>query len=143
MDSTLLKSMLEPQERVYKAAMEMLVKQLNNPIKQLLEGKVSDLATSLEFPQREDDGRRSQSKAHEEDMEGAKIKIDNLTEQIELSNKKIKEPEERINYQDNYGRRKNVRVSGMEKREGRGSRLAVSVTAMFQDKIQLPGLVLE
>ncbi len=69
-----------------------------------LEGKVSDLATSLEFTQREVDDLKAQNKDHEK--KGAKTEIDKLTEQVELSDKKTKELEERINYQDDYSRRK-------------------------------------
>lgn len=54
---------------------------------------------SLEFTQREADDLKTQSKNHEEERKGNKVKIDKSTEHVELSNKKIKELEERINYQ--------------------------------------------
>ena len=100
MDSSLLKSMLESQEQAYKSAMELLVKKMNNHMKQL-EGNVTELTISLEFTQREVDDLKSLDKNHEEEKKDAKmLKIDNLTEQVELSKRKMKELEERINYPD-------------------------------------------
>lgn len=140
MESSLFKTMLESQERAYNTAMEMVMKQMKDHIKQL-EGKVSDLATSLEFTQREVDDLKSQNKDHEKERKAAKLETDKLTEQVE----KIKELEERINYQGDYSSRKNVRISGIEECDGSETweQTATSITSMLQDKMQLPGLVLE
>ncbi|KAK3892147.1 hypothetical protein Pcinc_003983 [Petrolisthes cinctipes] len=92
--------MLESQERAYKTAMEMVVNQMNDQIKKL-EGKVSDLTVSLEFTQREVDELKS-----------------DIKEQTKSSHEKIKQLEERINYQEDYSRKKNVRISGVEERDG-------------------------
>ncbi len=79
---------------------------------------------------------KAQNKNHEE-KKGAKIKTDKLTEQVELSNKKTKELEDRINYQDNYSRRKNIRISGFEERDGNETweQRAASVASMLQYKM--------
>ena len=69
---------------------------------------------SLEFTQREVDYLKSLKKKHEKEKKYAKINIDNLTEQVELSNRKIKELGERINYQDDYSKRKIVRIIGVK-----------------------------
>ena len=79
-----------------------------------LEGKVTELTISLEFPQREVDDLKSLNKNHEKEKKYAKINIDNLTEQVDLSNRKIIELEERINYQDDYSKRKIVRIIGVK-----------------------------
>ncbi|KAK3868160.1 hypothetical protein Pcinc_026420 [Petrolisthes cinctipes] len=127
MDSSLLKSMLESQERAHKAAMEMMVKQMNDQIKKL-EGKVSDLTVSLEFTQQEVDELKAEIK-----------------EQTKSSQEKMKQLEERINYQEDYSRKKNVRISGVEERDGNETweQLVKTVTSLLQDKLQLEGLELE
>ena len=109
MDPSLLKTMLESQERAYKAAMEMMVKQMNDQINKL-EDKVSDLITSLEFTQREVDDLKATNKDYEKERIEAKNNIDKLNEQVKSSNEKIKELEDKINYQEDYSRRKNVNV---------------------------------
>ncbi|KAK3893299.1 hypothetical protein Pcinc_002855 [Petrolisthes cinctipes] len=127
MDSSLLKTMLESQERAYKAAMEVVVKQMNDQIKKL-EGKVSDLTVSLEFTQREVDELKSEIK-----------------EQTKSSHEKMKQLEERINYQEDYSRKKNVRISGVEERDGSETweQSVKTMTSLLQDKLQLEGLELE
>ncbi|KAK3889136.1 hypothetical protein Pcinc_006877 [Petrolisthes cinctipes] len=127
MDSSLLKTMLESQERAYKAAMEIVVKQMNDQIKKL-EGKVSDLTVSLEFTQREVDELKTEIK-----------------EQTKSSHEKMKQLEERINYQEDYSRKKNVRISGVEERDGNETweQSVKTVTSLLQDKLQLEGLELE
>ncbi|KAK3871051.1 hypothetical protein Pcinc_023786 [Petrolisthes cinctipes] len=127
MDSSLLKTMLESQERAYKTAMEMVVNQMNDQIKKL-EGKVSDLTVSLEFTQREVDELKS-----------------DIKEQTKSSHEKIKQLEERINYQEDYSRKKNVRISGVEVRDGNETweQSVKTVTSLLQDKLQLEGLELE
>ncbi|KAK3894785.1 hypothetical protein Pcinc_001507 [Petrolisthes cinctipes] len=61
-------------------------------------GKASDLTVSLEFTQREVDELKSEIK-----------------EQTKSSHEKMKQLEERINYQEDYSRKKNVRISGVER----------------------------
>ena len=85
---------------------------MNERITQL-EGKVSVLTTSLEFTQKEVDDLKSLTKEQEEERKGAKLKINTLIEEVKEKDDKIKELEERINYQDDYSRRKNVRISGV------------------------------
>lgn len=144
MDAALLKTMLESQERAFNSALEIVVKQMNDHINKL-EGKVSDLTTSLEFSQQEVDELKSKSKDHENERKETKAKLDQLSEQLESSNKKNKELEDRINQQEDYSRRKNVRISGMEERGGTETweQTAAAVTTLLEDKMQLPGLVLE
>ncbi|KAK3868779.1 hypothetical protein Pcinc_025817 [Petrolisthes cinctipes] len=119
--------MLESQERAYKTALEMVVNQMNDQIKKL-EGKFSDLTVSLEFTQREVDEL-----------------ISDIKEQTKSSHEKIKQLEERINHQEDYIRKKNVRISGVEERDGNETweQSVKTVTSMLQDKLQLEGLELE
>ena len=108
----MMKAMLESQERAYKNAMDVVVRQMNERITQV-EGKVSSLTASLEYTQKEVDDLKSLTKEQEEEKKGAKLKINTLIEEVKEKDDKIKELEERINYKDDYSRRKNVRISGV------------------------------
>lgn len=139
-----MKAMLESQERAYKLAIDIVVKQMTDQISKL-QGTVSDLTASLQFTQREVDDLKSTVKAYEKDKKETNVKINNLNEQLESENKKIKEMEEKQNKQEDYSRRKNVRITGVAERGGNETweQSAAAVTAMLEDKMDLPGLVLE
>lgn len=77
MDATILKTMLDSQERAFNSALEIVVKQMNDQINKL-EGKVLDLTTSLEFTQREVDDLKSKAKEHEKQQEANDIKLNQL-----------------------------------------------------------------
>lgn len=144
MDSTVLKTMLESQERAFKTALDIVVTQMNGHIDKL-EGKVSDLTSSLEFTQREVDDLKSTAKEYEKEKKDFTKKIDQLTEQVESSAMKIKELEERTNYQEDYSRRNNVRISGVEEHEPNETweQTTVAVTSLLENKLLMPGIELE
>ena len=58
--------------------------------------------------------------------------------QVESSNKIIKELEERINHQEDYSRRKNIRISGMEEQGSTETweQTAVAVTTLLEEKME-------
>lgn len=92
----------------------MVVKQMSDQINKL-ENKVFDLlTTSLEFTQREVDVLKLNAKEHNKEKLGDKAKIEKLEQQIESSNLKIKDLEEKVIYQEDYSRRKNLRISCLE-----------------------------
>ena len=66
MDTSLFQSMLEAQERAFKTALDVVVKQMNTQINKL-ENKVTDLTTSLEYSQRELDDMKTELKESEKD----------------------------------------------------------------------------
>lgn len=114
MDLSAFKIMLESQWRTYKSALDMVVKQMSDQINKL-ENKVFDLlTTSLEFTQREVDVLKLNAKEHNKEKLGDKAKIEKLEQQIESSNLKIKDLEEKVIYQEDYSRRKNLRISWLE-----------------------------
>ena len=117
--------------------MEMLVKQMNE--------RISDLTTSLEFTQREVNDLKSSVKNYEKEKQDTKAMMSKLADEIESSNLKIKDLEARINYQEDYSKRNNVRISGVKERSGGETweQTAATVTSLLKDKPQLPGLVLE
>lgn len=140
----MIKAMLESQERAYKTALEMVAKQMNEHINKL-EGKLQEVTTSLEFTQREVDELKAKEKDHDKEKKEYITTINKLTEEIQSSNNKIKDLEQKANLQEDYSRRKNVRISGMEERSGNETweQTAAAVVTLFEDKMQLPGLVLE
>lgn len=144
MDQTIIKTLLESQERAYKSAMEVVVKQLTEQVRKL-ETTVSDLTTSLEFTQREVDDLKSTVRNYEKEKQEAKTMMEKLVDEVESSNSKVQDLEDRVNYQDDYSRRNNLRISGMEEPSGGETweQTATSVTTLLENKLQLPGLVLE
>lgn len=144
MDSTLLKALLDSQERAYKAALDVVVQQLNDQISKL-DSKANDLIRSLEFTQREVDDLKATIKDQVKEKTEDKIKIENLNDQLSSSNNKIKELEDRINQQEDYSRRNNIRISGMQEVDDGETweQTAVRVTSLIEEKLQIPGIELE
>lgn len=140
----MIKAMLDSQERAYKSAMDILVKQMTERVDKL-EGKVSELTASLEFTQHEVDDLKAINKEHEREKKDAMSKIASLTDQLNISNERLKDLEGRINYQEDYNRRKNLRISGIEERSGGETweQTAATVGSLLEDKLQMPGLQLE
>lgn len=137
MDSATITKLLESQERAYKNAMDIIVKNLTEKIGKL-DATVSDLTASLEFSQNEIDSLKSTIKTHEAENLASKKTIDKLTQQI-------KDMEDRMNYQEDYSRRNNIRISGVQElnSEQTWEQTAAVVTSLLQDKLQLPDLELE
>ena len=77
MDSAAFKMMLESQERAYKSALDVVVQQMQDQINKL-ESKVSDLATSLEFTQKEVDELKANAKKQDKERKEDKSTIEKL-----------------------------------------------------------------
>ena len=139
-----MKTMLESQERAFNSALEIVVKQMNDQIHKL-EDKVRDLTASLEFTQKEVDDLKNYAKVHEQEKKETKTKINQLTDEVKSSNIKNKELEDRINMQEDYSRRKNVRITCMKESGGTETweQTAASVTSLLENKMQLSGIMLE
>lgn len=136
--------LLKSQERAYKGAMEVMVTNLTQRI-HALETTVSALTASLEFSQQEIDELKKDMKDNDKEKLAAKKTIESLTDQLESSKQIIRNMEERINYQDDYSRRHNIRISGMaESVTGETwEQTAVMVSSLLADKLQLPDVQLE
>lgn len=142
-NSETLKMMMESQERAYKSALDVVVKQMSDQMNKL-ENKVSDLTASLEFTQNEVDELKAKLKDHDKERKDDKEKINKLTQQVESSGLKIKDLEEKVIYQEDYSRRKNLRISGLEEqRDETWEQTSAAVTSLLESKLQLPGVVLE
>ena len=90
--------------------MGVMVKHLTERI-QTLESTVSNLIASLEFSQREIDELKNAIKEHDKENLANKKTIDTLTHHIDSSQQQIRSMEERLNYQDDYSRRNNIRIN--------------------------------
>lgn len=144
MDASLFKSMLESQERAFKTALDVVVKQMTDRMNQL-ESKASELTTSLEFSQREIDDLKSSKKECEKELKAANSKIENLLAQLDSNSGKIKQLQDKVNYQEDYSRRNNIRINGMEE-QGSGEtweQTAAAVSSLLEQKMELPGIELE
>ena len=128
--------LLESQKRAYKGAMEVMVKHLTVRIL-TLESTVANLTASLEFSQREIDELKNAIKEHVKENPANKKTIGTLTHHIDSSQQQIKSMEERINIQDDYSRRNNVRISGVAESssEETWKQTAVMVSSLLADKL--------
>lgn len=140
----MIKTLLESQERAYKSAMDTVVKQMNDRIMKL-ESTVSDLTTSLQFSQREIDDLKSTIKEHEKEKQMIKGKMDQQTSIINLNKSEIEGLGERCNYMENFSRRNNVRITGVEElsSDETWEQTAATLSSILDNKLQLPGLQLE
>lgn len=142
-DSATLKMLMDSQERAFRSALDVVVQQMGDQIRKL-EDKVRDLTTSLEYTQQEVDQLKTNAKEHDKERKEDKTKIEKLMQQDESSNLKIKDLEDKIIYQEDYMRRKNLRISGLEEhRDETWEQTSAAVTSLLESKLQLPGVVLE
>lgn len=114
MASSDITELLKSQERVYKGAMEVMATSLTERIGlHTLESTVSNLTANLEFSQHEIDYLKNAVKDYDRDKLAKDKTIETLTDQLKSSQQQIKYMEERINNQEDYSRRNNIRINGM------------------------------
>ena len=106
MDSDAVKLILESQERTFRSTMDIVVKQLYEKIKSV-ESTTADLTRSLEF---------SQADLIELQNEVRELRKSNDYKQviIEELQSRTSELEQRVNYQEDYSRRNNLRITGLQ-----------------------------
>lgn len=71
--------------------------------------------------------------------------MDSLTDQLVSSNQRAKELEDKMNYQEDYSRRKNLRISCMEEHNGGETweQTAAAVGSLLENKLEMSGLELQ
>ncbi|MPC80140.1 Protein unc-13 C [Portunus trituberculatus] len=143
-DSSMIKALLESQENSYRSAMEVVIKQIREKITKL-ESNIADITTSLEFNQREMDELKSTIKNHEKEIETNKAIMDKQISVIDACKSRIESLEERCNYMEDYSRRNNILITGVEERSGGETWEQTMAVVLFllDDKMQLPGLDLK
>lgn len=136
MDLEAIKVLLETQERTFRSAMKIVVDELKERVR-LVESTVTDLIKSLEFSQAEIRDLKSDTMVLRKADVDKQVIIDGLQT-------RIAELERRQNYQEDYNRRNNLRITGF-KEEGSETweQTAAAVSALLQDKLQLPNVKLE
>lgn len=110
-----------------------------------VQSTINELKCSLEYTQKDVEDLKQELKKHEQDKKDSKEIIKTLKEDLQESGKIIKELEDRVNYQEDYNRRKNLQIIGIEENpEGETwEQTAVKVSNLLEDKLQLPDIQLE
>lgn len=143
MDSDTITTILEAQDRAYRAALEICQKQVNEKVNSL-ETTVRELRRSLEFSQQEVDELQREVKQLEREGEAKKATLQELKNQCSAADGTARELEDRCNYLEDYSRRNNIHITGLEEKpEETWEQTAEQVGKLLADKMQLPNLTLE
>ena len=104
MDSGAVKLLLESQERTFRSALDVVAEQFRSGIS-AMEVTISELTKSLEF---------SQADVQDLKKEADHLRKCNSDNQAKIQEhvRKIEDMEQRLNYQEDYSRRNNLRISG-------------------------------
>lgn len=143
MDSNTLKTILDSQDQAYRSALELCMKQVNEDLR-FYKSSVDDLKRSLEYTQAEVHELKSEVNQLERVRKEDKSIIANLTDQLTKSRSALGDLEDRANYQEDYNRRNNLHITGIEEQQGETwEQTAVQVKKIIENKLQLPGIELE
>ena len=84
-------------------------------------------------------------KEHEREKLCNNKSLDKFSHQIDSSKLQINDMEDRTNYQEEYNRKNNIRINGIEEFGGRETweQTATMVSSLLTDKLQLPDMELE
>lgn len=137
MDLEAIKVLLDAQNKTFKTAIDIVVNQLNSRI-QKAEETAAEVIKSLEFTQTEVKELQCEvKKLRQSEVDKTKA-VDNLKQQLD-------ELEKRVNYQEDYSRRKNLRFTGIEEQSSGETweETAKNITKMMEEKLQIPGVTLE
>ena len=137
MDLDALKVLLEAHERAFRSAIDVVIDQLKGRI-QTTEGAITDFIKSLEFFQAEIIDLKNQMKVLQQSNTEKQVEIDGLrTIVVEL--------QQRVNYQEDYSRRNNVRITGLQEHQGGETweQTSVNVSKLLKETLQLPSIKLE
>ncbi|KAK3887048.1 hypothetical protein Pcinc_008813 [Petrolisthes cinctipes] len=136
MDTEAVKVLLEAQDRTFRTAIDLVVEQLKSRL-QAAEGTVLDLTRSLEFSQQELKDLQSEVKVLKGSDKDHK-------DTIEVLKTRVVELEQRQNYQEDYNRRNNIRITGLKEQPGETwEETAITVSKLLEDKLQLPSMKIE
>lgn len=128
--------LLEAQDKTLRTALDIIVDQLKSRI-QDAETTISDLTRSLEYTQAEVKDLQSEIRALKKDESESKTTITALQTRNE-------ELEKRANYQEDYNRRNNLRITGIQEQAGETwEETANTVSRLLEAKLQLPPMELE
>lgn len=110
-----IRTALEIQQKAYRELIDVVRATLTDRIKQL-EANYGELTVSLQFTQKEVDDLKKTSEVKDEEISKLKKEI------AELKNRKYEEEmdviKKKLNYQEDYSRRNNLRIDGLEEDPG-------------------------
>ena len=140
----MLKTILNSQDQAYRGMIDIIMKQFNEKIEKL-QTTVSDLTRSLEFSQMEVDELKHRVKDLELNKKTHEDTTKVLHEDLKMKEEKICTLEKRTNYMEDYSRRSNLQIAGMEERQGGETweQTAVAVSGLLENKLGLPNIDLE
>lgn len=136
MDIEAVKVLLQAQDKTFKTAIDVVVEQLKSRL-HAAEETIADLTRSLEFSQHEVKDLQSEVKVLKSCDKDYKDTIESLKS-------RVMELEERQNYQEDYNRRNNIRITGIQEQPGETwEETAQNVSKLLEEKLQLPQMKLE
>lgn len=136
MDSETVKVLLNSHEQAFRTSMNIVTEQLSARIKSL-ENTVAELTRSLEFTQAEAVDLKSYIK---------ELKKTNSEQSKIIGNYEVKvnELEHKVNYQEDYNRRKNLRFSGVQEPTNETwEQTAKRVTEILEEKLDLTSVQID
>ena len=137
MDPNTLKVLLNSQEKAFRAAMDIITDHMKERIA-TLESRVGDLVKSLEFTQAEVHDLKAENKTLQKSGRENRTLIDEYKARVE-------DMDQRLNYQEDYNHRLNLRFSGVQELSASETweETATLVQKLIEDKLQLPSMSLE
>lgn len=144
MDSESLKILLSTQEQSYRSAMELFFNQLNAKMEKT-QKTVAELTRSLEFSQAEIVELKNEIVELKKTKTSFEDSIKSLTVDLGSSSKTVSELEDRCNYQEDYSRRNNLQIVGLDENQGGETweQTASKVSKLLEEKLELPGVQME
>lgn len=134
-----LKTMLEVQQKAYRDATELLMVDIGSRMR-LLEQRNQELVHSLEFTQKEMEDLKKENKTLKEDLLSLKKEV------VENSNveEKIRKINDRLDYQEDYSRRNNLRFDGLDEKPNESwEETQVIIQRVLHDRLNLGSVELE
>lgn len=144
MDTSVLKTLLASQDQAYRSALEVFMKQINDKVEGL-QATVAALTASLEFTQREFDDSKREVKQLQEKNTSKLEEMKRLTDELHVSKTLIADLEDKCNYQEDYSRRNNLQIIGIEENPNGETweQTASQVSKLLEGKLGLPDIQLE
>ena len=143
MDPSVLKTILNSQQEAFKGSLDIFMKQINEKLK-AHEDTIDDLTRSLEHTQKEFEEVKKQVVCLERVKKEHEGTITNLTKEMQEKEQTIRDLDARANYQEDYNRRNNLQIVGLEEAPGENwEQTSNKVSTFLGEKLQLPNLEIE
>ena len=139
----MIQTLISTQDKAYHNALEIFMNQINGRLR-AFQGMVNDLTRSMEFTQGKVGDLQQQVKQLEGDKKENEALIEKLTDDLHASEKVISELQDRCNYQEDYSRRNNVRIAGLQELQAETwEQTIVEISKLLEEKLQLPNIEME